>query len=449
MHIEPVFTKNINGDTMQSIWQKYINFKKFSELKQNIKTDVLIVGGGITGILCAFELDRRGIDYTLVDAGRICSSVTENTTAKITSQHGLIYNKIETEFNTDFARLYLHANENAIADFKALSEKYKCDLEIKDNYVYSKDDYTKIENELKTLEKITNLAEPANNLNIPVANVGAVKFKNQAQFNPLKLLSQVSQNLNIYENTKVYKIENNIAYCGRYKISADSIIIATHFPIINRYGAYYLKMYQHRSYVIALKGAENVDGMYVDEANDGLSFRNYDSYLLIGGKGHRTGKGSCGWRDLDSFAKSKYPDSIKEYQWATQDCMTLDSIPYIGKYSKHSNNLYVATGFNKWGMTASMAASQILADIVENKRNEYIELFSPSRTILRPQLAVNVGETLVNFCSITPKRCTHLGCALQWNNQEKTWNCPCHGSSYDEKGNILNNPAIKKLNINK
>lgn len=428
---------------MESVWQSNIKFKKFNALYDDKKTDVLIIGGGIAGLLCAYELDKAGVDYILVEQGRICQGVTPYTTAKITAQHGLIYNKLEKEFSLDFAKKYLIANESAINRYRELSQKYECDFEEKPNFVYSLNDYNKLEKELYTLNKMDYIGEYVNNIPIPLSNAGAIKFDRQAQFNPLKLLSQLSENLNIYENTKVYEIDGNTALANGGRITAENIIVATHFPFLNRHGSYFLKMYQHRSYAVALENGEQLDGMYVDEADGGLSFRNYGDYLLLGGKGCRTGKACGGWKALEKFASLHYPDAKISYQWATQDCITLDGVPYIGKYSKFTNNLFVATGFNKWGMTSSMVAAKILADLVLGKENDYQDIFSPSRTILRSQLAINSFEAIKNLCTASTKRCTHLGCALKWNREEHTWDCPCHGSRYDEKGNILDNPALK------
>lgn len=430
---------------MQSIWENDTKFKSFNPLQRDIKTDVLIVGGGIAGILLAYELQNAGIDYALVEANHICSGVTAHTTAKITSQHGLIYNKLEKEFDTNYAYKYLRANEEALEKYRILAQKYECDFDDKDNYVYSKCDYSLIENELKTLDKITDIASASDDLPIPIENVGAVRFSKQAQFNPLKLLSQLSGDLNIFENTRILSIDNNTAYTEKYKITADNIVITTHFPIVKMHGAYYLKMYQSRSYVIALDNGSQIDGMYVDEADEGMSFRNYGNCLLIGGEGHRTGKKSLGWKSLESFANKHYPSCEIKYRWAAQDCMTLDSSPYIGRYSKKTNNLYVATGFNKWGMTSSMVSASILSDLIQQRKNEYTEIFSPSRTIIRPQLALNAIESAFNLCTPTVPRCTHLGCALKWNEYEHSWDCPCHGSRYDEKGAVINTPATKPL----
>jgi hypothetical protein len=185
--------------------------------------------------------------------------------------------------------------------------------------------------------------------------------------------------------------------------------------------------------------------MYVDEAPKGLSFRNYGDLLLLGGGDHQTGKVGGGWPELLNFTKKYYPDCQKKYRWATQDCMTLDSVPYIGAYSGSTTDLYVATGFNKWGMTSSMLAAMILTDLVQERKNPYAEVFSPSRTILRPQLALNTVSAMINLLTPTTRRCPHMGCALKWNKLEHTWDCPCHGSRFTEEGTLIDNPATGNL----
>ena len=206
-------------------------------------------------------------------------------------------------------------------------------------------------------------------------------------------------------------------------------------------------MYQHRSYVMALENAPDIHGMYVDEDERGMSFRNHNDLLLIGGGGHRTGKqGGC-WQELEAFAKRKYPSASVAAKWAAQDCMTLDGVPYIGKYSKSTDNLFVATGFNKWGMTSSMVAAGVLCDMVREKQNDYSEVFSPSRSILHPQLAVNGAESIIGLLTPTAPRCPHLGCALKYNSAEHTWDCPCHGSRFTESGELIDNPATDDRNI--
>lgn len=434
---------------MSSVWSETSKIQNFAHLNKEINTDVLIIGGGMAGILCAYMLAQSGVNYVLVEADTICSGITKNTTAKITSQHGLIYDKLIRQFGIEKARMYLEANEAALEKYRGLFQNINCDFETKDAFVYSLDHKKKVENELIALDKIGFHAEFCDKLPLPFSVAGAVKFKNQAQFNPLKFVSAIAQGLNIYEKTTVRELLDHTAVTDHGKIVADKIIVTTHFPFINKHGSYFLKMYQHRSYVLALENAPDVDGMYVDEAEKGMSFRNYDHMLLIGGGDHRTGKQGGNWQELSDFARRHYPNANEKYRWATQDCMTLDSVPYIGHYSKNTPDFYVATGFNKWGMTSSMVSAMILTDMVTGKENPYAPVFSPSRTILRPQLAVNAFEAVTNLLTISPKRCPHLGCALKWNPQEYTWDCPCHGSRFTKDGKLIDNPATGDIKRNK
>ncbi len=430
---------------MKSIWEA--DRPKFKSLERTIKTDVLIIGGGITGILCAYMLKEAGVQCILVEANKICSGITKNTTAKITSQHGLIYNKLIKGFGEDSARLYFEANQKAVERYKDLSKKYSCDFEESDSYVYSRENRKKIENEAEALCKID--CEPiyTEKTPLPFPDIWAVGVKNQAQFNPLKFLFAIAENLPIYENTKALEIAPDGVRFEKGKIKADKIIVATHFPILNKHGSYFLKMYQHRSYVIAYENIPKIDGMYVDEDRKGLSFRYYIGKLLLGGGSHRTGKQGGNWNELTCFAKEFYPSAKEICRWATQDCMTLDEVPYIGHYSKNTPNLYVATGYNKWGMTSSMVAATILTDLVQGKENIYSEIFSPSRSILKPQLAVNAVESIIGLLNLRTPRCPHLGCGLKYNPQEHSWDCSCHGSRFDKDGKLIDNPAIDDLNI--
>lgn len=430
---------------MLSLWSATTDIPSFDTLKGDTKTDVLIIGGGLAGILCAYELKNRGIDCILVEADKVCSGITKNTTAKITSQHGFIYDKITKKFGVENAQKYLQANENAVKKYAKLCKDIECDFEEKDNIVYCTDNYKKVEKELTALQNIGYKTQIEYKLPVPIGIAGAIRFKNQAQFNPLKFVSHIVKDLNIYENTKVIEIRDDVAITNRGNIKAEIFIVATHFPFMNKHGAYFVKMYQHRSYVIAIDRNNNLDGMYVDEAKTGMSFRNAGDLLLIGGGDHRTGKQGGSYNELRRFAKTYYPENQEKYHWATQDCMTLDSVAYIGEYSKNTPNVYVATGFNKWGMTTSMVASEILSDIISGKKNDYADLFSPQRSMLTPQLPLNIGESVLGLIAPSTKRCPHLGCALKWNSAERTWDCPCHGSRFSEKGKLIDNPATDDL----
>jgi len=405
---------------------------------------VLIIGGGLAGLLCAHRLTQSGVDCIVLEADRICSGITKNTTAKITSQHGLIYNKLTETFGKEKAQMYLHANEAARKEYRALCKTIACDFEEKDAFVYSRHPGD-IEQELHALHRLGFPAEYASNIPLPIRDISALKFKHQAQFHPLQFAAEIAKGQHIYERTPVRELIGCLAVTDLGKVKADKIIVATHFPFLNKHGMYFMKLYQQRSYVLALENAQDVGGMYIGAEENSLSFRNAGDLLLLGGGGHRTGKSGGNWSELRSFAQAHYPGSKAVYQWATQDCMTLDGVPYIGQYSKNTPDLYVATGFNKWGMTNAMAASMILTDLVQGKENPWAPVFSPSRSMLHPQLFTNAVESTWNLPRFSKKRCPPLGCALKWNPQEHSWDCPCHGSRFTEDGRLIDNPATDDL----
>lgn len=424
-----------------SVWSDTIIMPEFEKLIGDKKTDVLIIGGGVCGILCAYYLKQAGVDCILAEGSRIASGITKNTTAKITLQHGLIYDKLIRTFSKEEAQMYLLANQNALTEYEKLCKNIDCDFEKKTAYTYSMTDREKVEKEVDAVNSLGYKAHFAEETELPFKTQGAVQFDNQAQFNPLKFIAEIAKDLNIYENTFIRDITPTAAISDTGKITAKKIIVATHFPFINKHGSYFLKLYQHRSYVSAFESPVELKGMYVDEDLKGLSFRSYDNLLLIGGGSHRTGKQGGNWRDIDDFAKEYCPNIMLKYQWATQDCMSLDGVPYIGQYSKRTPNLYVATGFNKWGFTSAMAAAIILCDMVQGVQNDLAEVFSPQRSMIKPQLLVNGLEATVNLLTPTAKRCPHLGCALKWNKAEHTWDCPCHGSRFQKEGTLIDNPA--------
>ena len=426
---------------MHSIWSETAERPSFPSLSGTKSTDVLIIGGGIAGILCARSLMRAGINCILVEADEICGGITQDTTAKITLLHGLLYDKMLHRFGEEKARLYAKAQRDAIAEYATLCRGIDCDFETKDSFVYSLNSRKKIEKEAAALRQIGVAAAVSDACELPFPVAGAVRVSGQAQFHPLKFLYAIAKELPIYEHTKVVDLIPHKAVTNHGVITFLKLIVATHFPIYNKHGAYFLKLYQHRSYVLALKGAPKMRGMYVDACDTGMSFRTYGDLLLLGGGGHRTGKGGGCWQELEKFASEHYPHAKVVAKWATQDCMTLDGIPYIGEYSESTPDTFVATGFNKWGMTNAMLASHILCDLVQKRGNPFADVFSPSRTVLRPQLAVNAWESAVGLLTPTAPRCPHLGCALKYNRAEHTWDCPCHGSRFTEDGELINNPA--------
>lgn len=431
---------------MKYLWDKGIKKKDFPALENDIDTDILIIGGGMAGVLCAHKLSKLGVDYVLLEADRIGRGITLGTTAVLTAQHDTLYSEMVKKDGDKIAKSYLTANLNAVKKFQELSKEFPCDFEEKASMMYSLDDEQLMRDEVKCLNELGFNAEFTKDTPMKFPVAGAVKYPEMAQFHPLKFLYAITENLNIYEKSFVHSLEGTTAFTDKGKVRAKKVIIATHFPFKNSNGLYFMKLYQRRSYVIALKGAQDLGCTIEDYEQDGLYFRNYKDLLIIGGGGHRTGR-KGGFEAVRAFTQKYYPEAKEVYAWANQDCVSLDGRGYIGNYSPAVPDIYVASGFNLWGMTSSMVASDILCDLVLGKSNEFAETFNPDRSMLTAQLFMNAGNSVIDFIKPTLKRCSHLGCALSWNEAECTWDCPCHGSRFDAEGNLINGPAMKGINL--
>ena len=429
---------------MGTFWTDSIKLPSFPAMEHDIRADVLVIGGGLTGLLCAHRLRQSGLDVVVVEADTIGSGVTGRTTAKITTQHGTVYQTIAKRYGIQTARQYYEANQEALEAYRDIDGDF--DLETCDGFLFSRLHREVLENEYNTLRAIGTETEWAKDIELPFSVAGALRIPRQAQANPMKLLACLTAGLTVYEHTRVREIRGNIVTTDNgTTITAESIIVATHFPFLNRHGAYFLKLYQHRSYVAVVDHAPPFEGMYWEASNSGLTFRQRGDQLLIVGGGHRTGKPGLAWRAAEHVVRHYYPEAKITERFATQDCMSLDGIPYIGRYAKHTPQLYVATGFNGWGMTSAMTAALLLTGELIGKPKPWAPVFLPDRTLWHRQLAANAGETFKTLVTPTVPRCPHLGCALKWNAAERSWDCPCHGSRFSESGKLRNGPATGDL----
>ena len=290
---------------MDSIWDMDVKMPRFSRLEGELHTDVLIIGGGLAGLLCAWNLDRAGVDCILIEQDRIMGGASGRTTAKLTAQHGLIYGKLLKNMGPENAGLYWRANRDAVAALGKLAREADCDFQTRNHYLYATDSTEKLEIEMAAYEQLGIPARWERTLPLPFPVAGALEFFDQGQFHPLKLASYIAKGLPIYENTKALAFLGNRVQTPMGTVTAEKIIVATHFPMLNKHGAYFLKLYQQRSYVIALENAPQAEGMYLDCAENGLSVRSAGRWLLLGGGGHRTGKEGLGWK-LPELAAETY-----------------------------------------------------------------------------------------------------------------------------------------------
>lgn len=500
--------KNISSFTNpKSYWLSSTEETNFPPLREDISVDVAIVGGGMVGITTAFLLKRGGLKVAILESDHILQGVTAHTTGKLTSQHGLIYGKIKSQHGTEKAKQYAEANESAIKFISNIinEKQIDCDFSSQSSFVYTqKDKYIgQINKEVEIASAMGINASYTETIPLPFSIKGAVEFKNQAQFHPLKYLLSLAEDIhgdgcNIFEMTPAVDIEKGtitrVITKNGYKVTAKNIIIASHYPFYDKRNLYFSRIYVHRSYILAAKIKENFPGgMYINAEQPVRSLRSIpteDGELIVfAGDHHKTGQGPNTinhYQNLEKFGNNIYTIESIPYYWSTQDCMPLDNIPYVGNLSENTPNIYIATGFRKWGMTNSTASAIILKDLIVNGSSPWGDVYNPSRftpmasiknfivenfnvaeqfisgkvSRLPDELDIPVGDGKVleikgkrvgvyrdenNKLYFVDTTCPHLGCELKWNLAEKSWDCPCHGSRYTYKGEVLEGPTTKPL----
>ena len=477
---------------MESLWTRTSDTAARPPLYGDTEAEVAVIGGGMAGILTALLLHERGLRTVVLEAERVGAGQTCDTTAKLTSQHGAIYAELLERFGREKAQMYADANQRAIQSYRRLIEKYgiDCDFEQTDAILYSHAHEDAMRREAEAAVSLGLPASFTTHLSLPFRISGAVRFTGQAQFHPLKLLYPLADLLTVYERTPVERVQGHCLITPRGRVSAEKIVFACHYPFVNFPGMYFARMHQERSYVIALENAAPMDGMWIGAEQGAYSFRNYGPLLLLGGGGHRCGENSAGGRYdlLRQQAARWFPGSREVAHWSAQDCVTADSVPYIGPYAASRPNWYVATGFQKWGMTSSMVAAMLLRDRICGKENPWAEVFDPGRFDEKTLtgLAQESGQAVKGLAkqlfqipaeaarelppghggvvfwkgkklgvykdesgTLWPVdiRCPHLGCQLEWNPDERSWDCPCHGSRFDYRGKLISGPAQENITI--
>lgn len=441
----------------ESIWEKTADIPHRPALDGDRRAEVAVIGAGMAGLLIAYELQKQGKQVVVLEADRIGSGQTGRTTAKVTAQHGLIYDKLIRFYGEEFAKRYAKAQRQAINDFERIirAERIDCHWERADSYLYTvSGDERLLRRELAAAKSLGIPAEYCLETPLPFPVKGAVRFSGQAQFHPLEFLRGISEKLTVYEKTEVLRVREHRIETNRGVVTARQIVFACHYPFPIAPGLYFLRQHQERSYVLALSGVPRFDGMYYGVDSDGLSYRWYEDLLLVGGGGHRTGevRQACGFRALEAQARERFPYAKTVARWSAQDCMPHDDLPFVGHFSLWRPGWYVATGLKKWGMTGSMAAAKLLAAQMSGRHSAASSLFTPQRFHLRASRKAlwndvkhSVKGLGKGYFGRKAPQCPHMGCALVWNSDEKTWECPCHGSRFGARGELLDGPAQKSL----
>lgn len=426
----------------ETIWEN-IKLPSFPALNKNIKTDVLVIGGGICGILCAYRLSKEGKKVVLVEKNTLCSGRTKRTTAVITALQDAWYADLTKQIGKEKTKLFLEANLEAISEYKRLSEKFSFDFEEVSSYKYSTTNREELYREINALKDLGYTARFTESMEGPLETVGAIEFKNQGQMNPLKLICCLVEGLEIYEHTEIKDIQKNTAYTENYMVHAEDIVVCTGYPFLKLRGIFFPRLTQNKSYVMAVKSPSPTAGNAIGAEANQVYFRSYGDYLIVGGNDQKTGKYKNGFFPVLRYIHDFHPEQDIAYFWVNQDCVSVDGLPYIGRYSKSMKHVYLATGFNLWGMTGAMIGSFLITDLILQRENRYKEVFSPQRNTPLLPLLKNIGSAVLGLMNFRTKRCGHLGCGLYWNEKEEVFECPCHGSKYTKDGEVIFGPAQK------
>lgn len=485
---------------------------RFAPLTEDTETEVAVIGGGIVGVMAAYLLARAGKSVILVEAKDLLSGTTGHTTAKITAQHGLIYDALIRTFDEETARLYYDANMEGgwLIQEIAGNLDIDCQLESKDAVVFANgpNAVKKLQKEAKAYEQLSidGVLSYGSENKLPFPVEAKLTMQNQAQFHPVQfltpLLDEIEKNGGrIYDQTRALKVSKD----GRTvetehgsKLRCEHLVVATHYPFNDFDGFYLAKLSISRSYALAAKAARPLpEEMYISADTPTRSLRSIrdkdgEEWLLIAGDGHGAAKSETPmqnhYNNLEAFGRAWYGLEETDFHWSAQDMMTLDRVPYVGRMTSSLDNVFVATGFNKWGMAAGAVSAQLISDLILGRENAFADLFDPTRSKFKPRdirqfvkKNVTVARDLVQTKVESPEKtieelgrdegglvtvdgkktgayrdsdgqlhlvkptCTHLGCGVRWNNAERSWDCPCHGSRFSYDGSVLNGPAVRPL----
>lgn len=476
--------------------------KTYDALNQDISTDYLVIGGGLAGITCLYMLTKAGKNVTLIDANRIGYGTTGRNTGKATAQHGYIYSRIEKNYGLEKAKQYYEINTKAIQFIEDCTKQYNIDCQFKrlPAYLFTKDEtyVEKLEKEFELYQEIGIDCSFVKDIPVPINVLCALKMNNQAQFHPKRFVDAlaeqaVNQGGRIYEQARVVNFEPGkectIELGNEKKITAKNVIITSHYPCYDGKGFYFARLKPERSYIVGLEKEDFPEAHFINAEDPTISLRYVpeEKVLLISGENHKVGhKDDDHYQKLIDLGKEIFGIDKAKYQWSAQDYIPHDYVPYIGYLTSDYKNIFVATGFRKWGLTNAISAAMVISQLIIEETSEYEDLFTQLRVKdfvnmnfvkQNADMAVQwiagkltLGETelpeekgvgvIVNVdgkrCGyyrdeddniyLVDTTCPHMSCELKWNSQEKSWDCPCHGSRFDYKGNVLEGPAEYSLN---
>ena len=472
---------------------------------ERVAADVAVVGAGITGLTAALLLQRGGARVALVEAGRVCSGVTAYTTGKVTTLHGLTYGPLRRTFGLETARAYAEANRAGFTQIAALVDELDidCDWERRPNYTYTTDAATvqKIEREVEVAQEVGLPASFTTETGLPFEVLAAVRFEEQAQFHARKYglaLAEafVAAGGRIYERSRVVDVDTSEGRCaveGGGTVEAEHVVLATQIPILDR-GGFFAKTHPSRSYLMAFEAeGAPLEGMYISTGGRSWTLRSAEGgrYLIAGGQAHKSGQEPdtpARYAAIERWTREHFDVGRAAYRWSAEDYMPVDGLPYVGKLPFGSGRVWLATGYQKWGLTNGTAAALTIRDGIEGRPNAWAETFDANRVDVAASAkefvtenldvaARFVGDRIDHLTGVAPEAlapgegavveagdervgayrdeggrlhgvaltCTHLGCHVTWNPAERSWDCPCHGSRFGVDGEVLHGPAVRPL----
>ena len=464
----------------------------YPPLRENLIADVAVIGGGMAGILTAHALHRAGLRVVLLEENRLAGGATARATARLSAQHGLFCERLIRDFGEYLARQYVSAQLHAVAQYRALIDDLgvDCDWREQTSRVYTAPNGPDLEREYAAALVLGAPAVLQAVKGLPFSVREALCFTAQASFEPLALFAALLDGLTVYEHTPVRDIRGSFVRCDGATVEAREIVVATRYPMLERWGLYHLRLRQEQAYLLALAGAPKLDGWYLDADTKGWSLQQRGDELVLSGGLHRCGENRGGsYEALRRQAKLWFPEARETRAWSSQDCVTMDGVPYIGRYSAATPRLHIAAGFGRWGLSNSMVAATLLTAEILGNEYPYAEVFSPDRFFPSASIEAMMEGALYavrgkvkrlytpieqvtqdilpghggivrwhgrprgvyrdedgRLYAVSPF-CPHRGCALSWNDDDKTWDCPCHGSRFDYTGRRLSHPAKAALKV--